>query len=711
MTPKYPDPTTPEAAAQATKDRKLVSDWQKEITASRKREKHYRKETARVVQLYEGAKDAAGATTSAPFNILYSNTETMLPALYATVPRPVVQRRFKDDDRLGGLAAKACERGLAYLADSNDMDYETFDNFMRNAVMGALVPGRGVSWFRYDAQITKVAEGAEVGATDEVEPEEVEAAETSEMEAQEQVSYETACVESVPWNRFLHGYSKSWAGVPWVAREHFFSMSELKDNYPDMAQYVPLDCTPSDEDREESENGKSAEDPENTTKLAHVLEIWDKVTKRVYHIAPSFPDKPLRDTPDPLNLSGFFPCPKPLYFVEKISDLVPVTLYSFYQSQAEELNNLTVRIKALIKAIKVRGFYDATLSGLDKLMEAEENTMLPIEGMNALQQGMSADKALWFMPVEKLIVVLQQLLQERNSVKQVIYEITGISDILRGASAASETATAQNIKNQWGSLRIKRLQKEVMRYARDAFRILAEIAAHKFSEKTWEGITGLGYPTSEQKEQAQGMLQQFEMLGQQPPPEMLQIMQQPSWGDVLTVLREDITRHYRIDIETNSTIYAEATEDKQSISELLNAMSQFLSGVSPLVQSGSMPFEVAQTMLMTIVRRFQFGPEVEDALKGMKPPTPPQDPGKDAAAQGAVEIEKLKMQTAQMQAQIEQQRMQQEMQFSAQEHQQKMMELQQKGELAQQTHLSKMQAAHQSAIIAANKPQQPARGR
>ena len=693
MTPRYPDATTPEEIKSAKKAAELVKYWNGELTAARKREKLYRKDASRVVKIYEGQEEV-----STPFNILYSNTETMLPALYANVPRPVVQRRFKDADPLGALASKAAERGLTYLADSNDMDYETFDSFMKAAVVDSLVTGRGVTFFRYDAELTQQAPGAEVGATDEAAPAEVAAVETPGMEAQEQVSYETACAEIVPWNRFLHGYARSWKRVPWIAVEHFFTRAEMKKNYPDLYQYVPLDCTPADEESENQESGRPAEDPENTTKLAYVVEIWDRTSKRVYHIAPSFSDRPLRNVPDPLDLSGFFPCPKPLTFVERVSELTPVCLYTFYKQQAEELNNITLRIKNLIKAIKVRGFYDATLEGLDKLLEQEENTLLPVNNMNALQQGQSADKSLWFMPVEKLIVVLQQLMQERQAVKQVIYEITGISDILRGASSASETATAQNIKSQWGSLRIKRLQKEVMRYSRDAFRILAEIAATKFSEETWAGITGLGYPTSAQKQEAQALVQQYQALGAPVPPEAQQLLDTPSWGDVLGMLRDDLVRHYRIDIETNSTIDAEASEDKQNITELLNAMAQFLSGVSPLVQSGAMPFEVAQTMLMTIVRRFQFGAEVEDALKGMKPPAPPQEAGKGADSQGQMELEKLKLGVEQKRAEMEERKMALEFQQSQAEHTIKMQELAQKSELANQTHAHKMEALKQQTI-------------
>lgn len=94
----------------------------------------------------------------------------------------------------------------------------------------------------------------------------------------------------------------------------------------------------------------------------------------------------------------------------------------------------------------------------------------------------------------------------------------------------------------------------------------------------------------------------------------------PTWEELLNILRDDMQRNYKIDIETNSTVDAEATEDKEDISELLNAISQFLNGVGPMVQDGTMPFDVAQGMLLAVVRRYRFGPELEDQLKKMKAP-------------------------------------------------------------------------------------------
>jgi len=395
-------------------------------------------------------------------------------------------------------------------------------------------------------------------------------------------------------------------------------------------------------------------------------------------------------------------------------------LYFAYEEQAKELNRITVRINKIISALKVRGFYDSTLEGIEKVLSAEDNTLIPAENVAAMQQGQTLDKAIWLMPLQELITVLQQLYVQRQQIKQVIYEITGISDILRGASQASETATAQNIKNQWGTLRLKRMQKLVMRFVRDSLRIMGEIAMTKLSQETIAGMTGLQYPTAEQKQQAQAQLQQLQMQAQytqQPPnPQQVQPLMSTakafSWEEILGLLQDDLQRSYNIDIETNSTVDAEATEDKANMGEFLNAVAQFLNGVGPMVQQGILPFDAAKSILLAVTRRYRFGTDVEDQIAQMQAPKPPEDPKagqakakmqQDAqAAQAEAQLQaqksQLEMAQAQQDAQNKTEIMKLEYQLKQAETQLKVQELRQKEELTTLQHQGKLQQLAQQAL-------------
>lgn len=666
-----------------------VQEWRKELDDARKRMKDFRKNASRVVKLYEG-----GKAEESPFNILYSNTETLAPALYNNLPRPVVQRRFKDEDPLGKIASDVTRRSLEFLIDNELGTYTPFDDLMSQAVLEALVPGWGVTRFKYDAGFTEVEETAE-GPDGGEEP--------AEGAVEEAVEYETVCGESVPWDRFLHGYAKQWKDVPWVAFEHFMTREELIKNFGDnLGRRIPLTVSGKENSSNEvdGETEGKLTDAEGVT-LAHVFEIWDKDSRTVYFLASGYHEGFVKTAEDPLELSGFFPMPQPLALFPKISSLIPVPLYLMYEEQAKELNRVTVRINKIVQALKVRGFYDSTLEGLDKVLSAEDNVLIAAENVAAMQQGQTLEKAIWLMPLEKLISVLQQLYVQRQQIKQVIYEITGISDILRGASVASETATAQNIKNQWGTLRLKRAQKHVSRYVRDCLRIMAEIAMTKFSQATLAQMTGLQLPTAEQKQQAQMAMQQLQMqaqmaqaTGQQPPAPpagLEQALQLPSWEEIMAVLADDMQRSYRIDLETNSTVDAEATEDKQNMGEFLNAVAQFMNGVGPLVQQGVMSFDVAKSILLAVTRRYRFGPEVEDSLKKMSAPPPPQDAdaGKQKAEMELMAAEhKMKLEMMQKEQQaleletaVRMQEAQQKQEFLNAQHAMRMREMQMKASM------------------------------
>ncbi|MDV2830706.1 hypothetical protein RWD75_25510, partial [Klebsiella pneumoniae] len=68
------------------------------------------------------------------------------------------------------------------------------------------------------------------------------------------------------------------------------------------------------------------------------------------------------------------------------------------------------------------------------------------------------------------------------------------------------------------------------------------------------------------------MAAQAQQAGQQPPPppidkKTMQLMKQPSWEDVETIIRKDMPRCFIIDIETDSTIKADQDAEKAARTE------------------------------------------------------------------------------------------------------------------------------------------------
>lgn len=617
-----------------------VAYWLQEIKQARKREDKYRSVGRDILKIYHAEDEKL-----VPFNILFSNTETLLPALYSAQPRPVVQRRFQDDDPIGKLASEAGRRGLSYFLDTNRDGYETPHEAMESAVLDGVVTGRGMMALKFEADFRPLEERRTEDADSET---------TEDIgEPIEEAYNESICAESLIWDRVLIGYAKKWNKVPWIAYEFFLTKAEVAAilGGDEKAKRLASKLKYTGEKSDDDDDRDPEHDKKGQRKMAQIYQIWDKAGgKKVRYLAPSYKEGILKEEDDPLELTGFFNTPRPLQFIKKSSSLTPTAPYQYYKVQAEELNEVTRRINRITKAVKARALYDAQFGeDLERLMSKDDVTMVPIQTATSLASEKGVENAVWFYPVDVIVATLRELYTAREGLKQTIYEVTGISDILRGSTQASETATAQKIKNSWGTLRLKRGQGEAARYVRDILRMALELMATKFSEETWASMTGLPFLLQPKVQALQMQAQAIASQGQPVPPELQAQLSMPTWQQILELLRNDILRSYRIDIETNSTVEPEAAEDQEAIMKMLGAMGQAMNGIAPLVANGSMPFEVAKNIMLVVARRFRYGDQFEDAVNAMQPPKPPDQGAQQAeAAKKELDLQK-KQQTSEIQ--------------------------------------------------------------
>lgn len=593
--------------------------WLLEIRLADKRERDWRKTARDILNRYRG-KDRKKNS----FNILWANTEVLRPALYNSTPKPDVRRRFRQNDALGKAVAEVAERGISYCVDAYDAD-----NYIGNDVLDALLPGRGLSRVRYVPSIKQVEGEAFDGKREEVE-------------------YEQALCEHVQWDDFLHGPGKTWEEVQWNAFRCKFSRDELREKF---GKRIGDKITLDDTKEPEVESERNSTELKEVFKRAELWEVWDKEGKdgkgRVFFVNESYREGLIfpkskedgeddgKDGTPPIKFKNFFPVPRPLQLVEDTGSLLPIPLYELYREQADELDRLSTRINRVINALKVRGVYDSTLSELSELMKGDDNALIPAEQARAWMTNGGLEKAIWWMPIEQSAKVLRELYVARDTCKQVIFEITGLSDILRGATDPNETLGAQKLKANSSSLRLQRMQREVQRYTRDLIRLLAEVIGEHFSQETLAQMTGLQFPTAVMKQQAQLQLQaaQAQAVPQQPgqppaappppDPNVQKMLSMPTWEDIMGVLRSDMQREYRVDIETDSTIAQSLQQDMEGLKEVVGGIVEFWQGVGPAVQAGAVSIEAVKAITMSIVRRARMGLEVEDALEaGLQQPKP-----------------------------------------------------------------------------------------
>ncbi|MDS1142399.1 hypothetical protein RE432_18350 [Pusillimonas sp. SM2304] len=571
----------------------------------------------------------------AKFNILWSNTETIFPAIYSRTPKAEVSRRNKDADPVARTASRILERALQYEIDQ----YPDFDDSMRAAILDRLLPGRGTVWIRFEEYEIARPEGedapaleidaaaappagqmaGEPGATSSLQNWGALLVE-DEQEAESPEIKEHACVDYVYWEDFRHGQARVWADVPWVGRRVYMRRDEGIERFGEGFREVPLTQEPIGIDEKMRESGAL-----DDLKKAAVWEIWDKDSKTAVWVAEGFAQV-LDTKPDPYGLEGFFPCPKPLFATQTTDQITPVPDFVLYQDQADELDLLTTRINGLVGALRLAGAYDQSQPALARILQSPDNELIPVENWAALSEKGGLAGVMEFVPIKDVAAALQAAYAAREQAKQVIYEITGISDIIRGATKASETYGAQEIKRQFGSLRLQTRQRDVAKYATDILRIKAQLMMDVYSPETLLAMSGIM-----DTEDGQYADQAMQLLQSEP------------------------LREYQITVAADSLVAMDEEQEKASRMEFLQAIGGYIERAMQAAQSVPEIAPLALELMMFAVRAFPAAKPIEGAFEQFQEAMrnkPPQDPNAGARAEQEAEMAKLRHQ-----GQVEQMRL------------------------------------------------------
>jgi hypothetical protein len=219
-----------------------------------------------------------------------------------------------------------------------------------------------------------------------------------------------------------------------------------------------------------------------------------------------------------LDLSSFYPCPRPAYSTLKRRTLEPVPDYLRYESHLNQINDLTSRIYGLLDQIRVKGLIptgsDIGEAVETAMREASEDTFLiPVPAAGLTQAG---GQLIQFLPLDMFANTVTGLIQARQQLINDFYELSGISDIMRGATDAQETLGAQQLKSQYGSIRVREKIDELQRVARDVCAIVGEIICANFSGESLQQISLSTLPTdADVKKQISGLRGQQAQLERQ----------------------------------------------------------------------------------------------------------------------------------------------------------------------------------------------------
>lgn len=682
--------TTAESVEDFGEDQKgLAKRWGAEIALFEANAQDWRNRCRKISKKYRDEREEINKTVRM-FALFWSNIETLKPVTYSRVPKSDVQRRYKDADPVGRVACEIAERALDYSIDCNDR----FDRVMRDCVEDYLILGQGTAWQRYVPHFKQerpriaVTPNAIVGeqetpATEQgmdIEAEGVQVSNDSResmaqfrsedgklypsAEQDEQgyyvngepvdvIEYEEVVDDYVYWQDFgWNSGARTWDEVYAIWRIAYLSRDELKARFGEKkAKDIPLDYEPRDIDN------KMAAETRDLFKKATIYEIWDRTTKRVIWLHKAV-ETTLDVKDDPLQISDFFPAPRPAWATQSNDILFPIADYVYYQDQDNEINDLTARISMMEKSIRVRGFYPGQADPFRTLLQdAGDLDMVPYDQQTvAALQGMGLSdlsKAIFFFPFEVVVSALRSCIEMRAQLIQDVYQITGLSDIVRGQSDPNETAEAQAIKAQSSGRRVSEKTKEIARFARDMLRIKFEIIFNHFDDSTIWAMTSAANIPEVMADQTKG---QIDPATLQPGAGMPQV---DEYGQVfrsaMKLLRNKALRHFRVDIETDSTVAADDVNEKQKRNEFVTAVGTMLGQAVPILKEAP---ELAQMMgesIMFVARGFKAGQGLENSIEtgfqalAKRLANPQPDPAQAAQQQA----EQAKMQATQIKAQTD----------------------------------------------------------
>jgi hypothetical protein len=590
--------------------------WLNMLEESEKAFEEYNETCDNIEKLYANLTTLRSTTRDKQFNLFWANLEILKPSIYSKPPVPVVVPKFKDRRPLYQTTSELLERCSVVAFDLtriNDLLLLVRDDLAAT--------GRGVAWCRY------------------------------EPADKERNKPEYVCVDHKGRKDFLHSLSRNWREVTWVAAASYLTRAQARERFHEYSG----DAYQSAEykvDKDLQEIGGT-----DNRERAKFWEIWHRGMNKVVWVAVGVEDVLDEAEPNELaQLQNFFPCPKPAYSATQPGSLIPVPDVLQYKDQLDEVNTLTGRLHALAQYLEVKGFYPAGSAEISDAVQAAVTThskgrvLVPISNWAAF--GGSKEVVIW-MPIDMIANTITAVIAVRKQVIEDIYQVMGLSDIMRGSTDPGETLGAQQLKSQYGSVRIRDKQGEMVRVARDIEEITAEIMCSEFDFDTLIEMSQMEIPTAaEQRQKLLAMMAQLQQIQQQAMQQMQQAQaapgaqqmaqaqnpdalkqieqqymalqgniddeqQKPTREQVEKFIRDYRTTAFVLDIETDSTIQADENAEKQRRGEFMGMMASLLPQLGQLIAAEPGAAEFCGELLKFSVAPFRVGRTLDGSIDNL----------------------------------------------------------------------------------------------
>ena len=519
-----------------------VEEWIKKIDNA---EKHYSDYHTLIKDIRKYYKNSSKKNKH---NIFWSSVETLKPFLYFKQPTPYIDRKEKAVNPVASVACRILEKALTWSLEQQD-----FDGVIKYVRNDFLLSGLGLAYEKYEPTFKKIERLS-------MTPNGVEIAQAEVLDTE---AVKTVYID--PEN-FIADSEKVgiWEDCSWFASKIHMTRREVVEQFgEDVEEYLITD--------EEKEGKKSCV----------VYEIWDKASKKVMYLTKDCKVRFLKVIDDVFGVDGFFTMPKPIFSTQTNDDLVPVPDYSQIKEQLAELDGITSRMQLTMKALKVSGCYDNSFPELNNILN-KDVTLVSVSDFDKLKQSGGIKNIIDFMPIDQYIQALTSLAERRQDLIAQIYEITGVSDIMRGNSDPSETATAVTKKTNFGTLRNQDRQNDMQRFITDLFKIKAEIICERFSPET---------------------LAQF--AEENTDPNLI--------GQAIELLKTDKLRGMTLGIETDTSF--EQDGDGQQVNDTITLIHTMITNAFQVVSAQPLLLPLYKKMIETAVVTFPNARQYEQVIE------------------------------------------------------------------------------------------------
>jgi hypothetical protein len=460
-------PTDEQSSYEAT-PQGLAKKWQREMEASHKDAEKWQQKGDRITKRYLGRATGRGNESDgrARLNLFTANTNTILSIMYGKVPKVSVDRKWSDqDDDVARVASVIMERLLNEDVENPD---DCYSETLYSALQDRLVPGMGIGRVRYDATFESQEQPPIVGADGT----ELAPAYTKDVKVDE-----SCPIEYVHWKDFRWSPARTWKEIRWVAFRAMMTKEAGLARFGEIFNLVPMKSP-------QQQKNSSALEVKDPWERACVWEIWDKESRQVIWYVEGF-DQTLDVMDDPLGLPGFYPCGKPLHATMSTAHFMPFPDYEQAQDLYGGIDVLETRIDWLVKACKLVGVYDKASVGIQRMFnEGSETELIPVDNWAMFAEKGGIKGQIDWLPIEQVAGTIAVLVQQRNDKIELLYQVTGLSDILRGQSQGDATATEQAIKARYASTRIQSLQDQFAKFATELQSLKAHIIVTQYDDQT-----------------------------------------------------------------------------------------------------------------------------------------------------------------------------------------------------------------------------------